>query len=75
MKDDWVEWIKLVLEQYGIDPLYAVNILAFVILISYINDIRKWDELENWHKELIKATAFGTVILSLINILRITGFM
>jgi hypothetical protein len=75
MKDNLVNNIQDFLESKGIDPLYVVTILAIVILISYKNQIQNWEKQEDWVKHLIIATAFGTVILVLFNLLRLIGFV
>ena len=75
MKEDLADNITDFLESKGIDPLYAVTFLAIIVLISYKNQIKNWDDQEDWVKHLIIATAFGTVILVLFNFLRIIGFV
>jgi hypothetical protein len=73
MKDELASEIRVFLQEHGIDPLYFVTILGIVIMISYKNQIKEWDEQLGWQKGIILSTAFGTAILVLISFLRLIG--
>ncbi len=57
----------------GIDPLYGVTVLVWLVVISYRKDIQRWKELPFWHKGLIISAFFGATVLTMFSLLQLIG--
>jgi|AntRauMFilla1563_2_1112583.scaffolds.fasta_scaffold01350_5 hypothetical protein len=74
-KDALAREITIYLQKNGIDPIYAGTLFSILIVFSYKNDIKNWDKLKGWQKGIIKSTIFGTIVMIVISILRLTGLI
>lgn len=63
------------LRDIGIDPLYGLTILAWIIVVSYRNDIKRWEELPSWHRGLIVSAFFGATVFTIFSFLRLIGII
>lgn len=74
-RDNFARRIRLILEDYRIDPGYVVTIFVLLIVLSYRKDIKNWEQLESWRKGIIGSSIFAAMILTFISLLRLMGLI
>lgn len=67
LADDFV----YVMDMLGLDPYYSATVFVNLIMISYWNQIKKWEKQPDWLKGIIVSSGFGAVVLNLMSLLRI----
>lgn len=72
-RDSFARKIRILLEDYGIDPLYAVTVITVLIALSYRKELKEWDKIQGWRKGIVISTFFGASVLVLISLLRLVG--
>ena len=70
-----IKFIRNILEENGLDPAYTVTVICFIITLSYWKDFKNWDKIPSWNKGLATSAAFGTVVFTIISLLRIMGII
>ena len=60
-------------EGIGVDAMHAATVGCIIVLISYKKDIENWREIRLTAKGLIISTAFATIVLGTISVLRFVG--
>ena len=56
----------------GLDPLYTITIISIIISISYWNNYKNWDTLENSRKGLVISSIFASLIFVIMSLLRLS---
>ena len=74
-RDTFARKIRILLEDYGIDPLYAVTVICVLIAFSYRKELKEWDQIQGWRKGIVISTFFGAAVLALISLLRLLGII
>ena len=59
----------------GIDPVYGSTILVWIVLISFLKDVKRWEELPKSKKAQIASVAFAAAVFTIFSLLGLTGIM
>jgi hypothetical protein len=73
MMDKFSNQVRTFLQSHGIDPLHAVTVGCFLLVLMQWNDIRESDKTPSFQKQWIVATVVCTVLFTSISVLRIVG--
>jgi hypothetical protein len=75
MLDGIIKSIRNFLEENDIDPFYAITLFGVLISLSYWKDFKNWEKRPDWVKSLAGTTLVGTIIFSIISLLRLVGII
>ena len=73
MKEWLARKINAWLDQYGIDPLYAMTIICILATLSYWKEFRRWEETDDWRKRLALSAALAAVVLTFFSVIKLFG--
>lgn len=59
----------------GADPIYTATIICFIITLFYVKDFNNWKNTSLPDKGLALSALFGTIILTVISLLKIIGLI
>ena len=71
LRDKIIETIYNILNKIGVDPIIFSAIIGIVISISYLKDIKNWNQIPSYNKSIVISTITGTLILILISLLKV----
>jgi hypothetical protein len=75
LKNKIFQIIRKFLEKNGIEPLYAITVLSWIIFLSYYNNFKKWNNIDNSTRRLTIAITYATLIISFFCFLKIFGII
>ncbi len=74
IKQEISKFIRTILDELGIHPLYGMTIILLLIMLSYWQEFKEWDRVPEWKRWIILSTTFGCIVAVLISLLHIIGF-
>lgn len=75
MRSELVDYIRNTLESYNIDPIIFFGVVAILIIVSYYNEFRNWENIEEKRRSWIRTIIAGCVVLVLVLIIRLLNML
>ena len=75
ISDRLIANIRIFLNSYNIDAIYASNAILLLTWIFRYRDFSNWNKLDKRYKTSLVSTLFGTIVITLINLLRLLSIV
>lgn len=70
MKDKITSEFSQFFHNLGIDPINAITVICIVISLTYLKDLKNWDELPSYRRSIIRSALIATAFLMIISLIR-----